>query len=52
MQQDDSFLLTRKVVPLVHGKEPVSSDCDHSRSRQARLGVSCHMSDRGVGGKL
>ena len=44
--------LTWKVVPLVHGEQPVSSYCDHSRSRQPRLGVGRHVSDRGVGGEL
>lgn len=52
MPYHDTSLLTRKVVPLVHSKQPVSSDCDHSRSRQTRLGVGCHVSDRGVGGEL
>lgn len=39
-------------MPLVDGKQPVSSDCDHSRSHQARLRVGCHVSDRGVGREL
>lgn len=39
-------------MPLVDGEQPVSSDCDHSRSCQPRLGVGRHVSDRGVGGEL
>lgn len=39
-------------MPLVHSKQPVSGDCDHSRRHQTRLGVGCHVSDRGVGGEL
>lgn len=45
-------VLTWKAVPLVHSKEPVCSDRDHSGSGQARLGVGGHMSDRGVGREL
>lgn len=39
-------------MPLVHSKEPVCSDRDHSRGGQAGLGVGGHVSDRGVGRKL
>lgn len=39
-------------MPLVHSKESISSDRDHSGSSPARLGVGCHMGDRGVRGEL
>lgn len=40
-----STLVSRKVVPLVHGKEPVSSDSDDSRHCQAWLGVGRNVGD-------